>query len=169
MSEFDVVDVVAQLVDRSIANARLLPMAPPATGCSKQCVPTDVNTSNTRAPPIPSTLIREPDGDGDSSTLGLRSLGPDEELVLERIEEYLPDSLVALDWFIEHQDWEKALAVIFFGGPTTDARQARWSLVCTKRPERLGPQPICLINWRHATAERCSPRQPSSRSNADGE
>jgi predicted ATPase len=120
VNEFDVVDVVAQLVDRS-----LLQRSTAADGTTRYRMLETMraygrehlqhqgiaDTVRARHANHMATVI---------SALGLRSLGPDEELVLRRIEEYLPDSLVALDWFIEHQDWEKALAVIFFGGPTTE-------------------------------------------------
>jgi predicted ATPase/class 3 adenylate cyclase len=40
--------------------------------------------------------------------LNLRSLGPDEEAVHRQIRALVPDSLVALDWFLERADWYHA-------------------------------------------------------------
>ena len=49
------------------------------------------------------------------AALTLRTLGPDETQVGRRVEEYLPDALVALDWFIDRQDWESGLRVTIGG------------------------------------------------------
>ena len=52
--------------------------------------------------------------------LGLRTLGPDEHHAIRRFNEYLPDSLVALDWCIDHQEWENGLRVISVGEDLAD-------------------------------------------------
>lgn len=49
------------------------------------------------------------------SALSLRTHGPDEDQVARRLNEYLPDSLVALDWCIDHHEWENGLRVTAAG------------------------------------------------------
>ncbi|MEP6658304.1 MAG: adenylate/guanylate cyclase domain-containing protein, partial [Acidimicrobiales bacterium] len=56
--------------------------------------------------------------------LGLRTLGPDEHHAIRRINEYLPDALVALDWCIDHQDWENGLRVTTAGDDLADRESA---------------------------------------------
>ena len=47
--------------------------------------------------------------------LTLRTLGPDEERVVQRLNEYLPDAVVALDWCIDHREWDTGIPVIWAG------------------------------------------------------
>jgi len=50
----------------------------------------------------------------------LRGIGPDEQQVWQLLSDYLPDSLVALDWCIEHEEWEPAMRVIPAWGKLTE-------------------------------------------------
>jgi hypothetical protein len=56
------------------------------------------------------------------SALSLRTLGPDEQEATRRLDEYLPDALVSLDWFIDHHEWEQGLRVTP-AGPLFERRQ----------------------------------------------
>jgi predicted ATPase/class 3 adenylate cyclase len=43
------------------------------------------------------------------SALSLRTHGPDEDQVARRLTEYFPDALVALEWCIDHHEWDNGL------------------------------------------------------------
>ncbi|MEQ1874053.1 MAG: NB-ARC domain-containing protein [Ilumatobacteraceae bacterium] len=49
-------------------------------------------------------------------SLQQRSLGPDELHALDRLDEIMPDGLVALDWCIDNREWELGLSVMWAGG-----------------------------------------------------
>ena len=56
------------------------------------------------------------------SALSLRTLGPDEQEATRRLDEYLPDARVSLDWFVDHHEWEQGLRVTP-AGPLFEQRQ----------------------------------------------
>jgi predicted ATPase len=46
------------------------------------------------------------------SELALRAIGPDEKAVSQRLKGHVHDARVALDWCIDHHEWEQALRVV---------------------------------------------------------
>ncbi len=112
VSEFDVVDVVPQLVDRSLLQRSVASdgttryrMLETMRAYGREHLQHQGASDTTRANHAShiATSI---------SALALRTLGPDEQQVLQRLNEYLPDGLVALDWCIDHQEWERGLRCI---------------------------------------------------------
>jgi len=112
VSEFDVLDVVPQLVDRSLLQRTVASdgttryrMLETMRAYGREHLQHQGASDTTRArhaAHIATTI----------SALALRTLGPDEQQVLQRLDEYLPDGLVALDWCIDHQEWENGLRCI---------------------------------------------------------
>jgi predicted ATPase/class 3 adenylate cyclase len=123
VDEFDVVDVVPQLVDRSLLQRstaldgttryRMLETMR-AYGREHLQHQGQSDTTRARHAHYMATTI---------AALTLRTLGPDETQVGRRLAEYLPDALVALDWFIDHQDWESGLRVTI-GGQHVSQRES---------------------------------------------
>ena len=120
VSEFDVVDVVPHLVDRS-----LLQRSTAADGTSRYRMLETMRAYGREH------LQHQGTGDrtrarhalhmaGTISALTLRTLGPDEQQVTRRLNDYAADSRVALDWFIDHQDWQNALRTIAAGAFVSD-------------------------------------------------
>jgi predicted ATPase len=115
VDEFEVVDVVPQLVDRS-----LLQRSTALDGTTRYRMLETMraygrehlqhqglsDTTRERHARYMATTI---------AALTLRTLGPDEAQVSRRLAEYLPDALVSMDWFIDHQDWENGLRVTVGG------------------------------------------------------
>ncbi len=109
LSELDVIDVVPQLLDRS-----LLQRATASDGTTRYRMLETMraygrehlqhqgvaDTTRARHAHYMAATI---------AALGLAYMGPLEQLWLQRLREYLPDVLVALDWCIEHQEWENGL------------------------------------------------------------
>ena len=111
VDDFDVVDVVPQLVDRSLLQRSIAldgttryRMLETMRAYGREHLQHQGRSDTTRERHAHhmATTIAE---------LTLRTLGPDEAEVSRRIVEYLPDALVAMDWFIDHQDWENGLRV----------------------------------------------------------
>ena len=113
VSSFDVVDAVSRLVDRSLV----------------QTVDSFDGASRYRLLETMRSYGREhlrdhEDGGGDArqrharqvadslDRLSFDLLGPDEAAIVQRIDELLPDALVALDWFIDRRDWHQAARVV---------------------------------------------------------
>ncbi len=115
VSAFDVVDVVPQLLDRSLLQRTTAPdgttryrMLETMRAYGREHLHHQGTADTIRAHHaryIAATI----------AALGLRILGPDEQQVWQRIAAYLPDQIVALDWCIEHQDWENAMRLISAG------------------------------------------------------
>ena len=115
VSDLDVVDVVPHLVDRS-----LLQRSTAADGTTRYRMLETMraygrehlqqqgasDTTRARHAHYMAATI---------AALGLRIFGPDEQQVIRRLNEYLPDALVALDWCIDHQEWENGLRVTTAG------------------------------------------------------
>jgi predicted ATPase len=123
VEEFDVADVVPQLVDRS-----LLQRSTAADGTTRYRMLETMRAYGREHlhHQGQSDATRERHARFVAATLAglvLRSVGPDEVAVGRRIAEYLPDALVALDWFIDHQDWEGGL-MIAVGGPYVSQRES---------------------------------------------
>jgi len=145
VSEFDVADVVAQLVDRSLLQRSTAPdgttryrMLETMRAYGREHLQHHGTADTTRAnhARYMATTI---------GALGLRALGPDEEQVIQRLEEYLPDSLVALDWCIEQQDWESALSVIPSGSETFE-REERAMVARLHDGARAGGAPEYVLD-----------------------
>ncbi len=120
VDEFDVVDLVPQLVDRS-----LLQRATAADGTTRYRMLETMRAygrEHLQHQDLSDT-IRERHARYVARTIGelsLRILGPDEEQVVRRLNEYLPDALVALDWCIDHKDWDAGIRVIWAGRRTAE-------------------------------------------------
>ena len=123
VDEFDVVDVVPQLVDRS-----LLQRSTAVDGTTRYRMLETMRAygrehlQHQRL----SDTVRERHAAYMARTIAaltLCTLGPDETQVSRRLTEYLPDALVALDWFIDHQDWESGLRVTI-GGQHVSERES---------------------------------------------
>ena len=123
VDEFHVIDVVPQLVDRS-----LLQRAANSDGTTRyrmletmraygrehlQHQGISDETRDRHARYMARTI----------SALTLRMHGPDEVQVSRRLTEHLPDALVALDWCIDHQEWENGLRVTI-GGEHVSERES---------------------------------------------
>jgi predicted ATPase len=144
VSEFDVVDVVAQLVHRSLLQRstvsdgttryRMLETMRAYGREHLQHHETGETTRARHARYMATTI----------GALGLRLYGPDEEHTQRRLDEYLADSLVALDWCIEHEEWEHALNAI----PPSDGTGREADAMFTRLHEaaRLGGAPEHLVD-----------------------
>lgn len=144
VSEFDVIDVVPQLVDRSLLQRSMAPdgttryrMLETMRAYAREHLQHQGTADTTRARHaryLAATI----------GPLTLRTVGPDEEQAMQRLDEYVADSLVALDWFIDHQEWENGLRVIPIGHFVTE----RDSAMITRLHDaaRLGGAPAALID-----------------------
>ena len=115
VSDLDVVDVVPQLVDRSLLQRSTAAdgttryrMLETMRAYGREHLQHQGTSDATRARHARYMA-------GAISALSLRTLGPDEEQVTRRLNEYLSDALVALDWFIDHHEWENGLRVTSAG------------------------------------------------------
>jgi predicted ATPase len=77
--------------------------------------------------------------------LTLRRFGPDEDWVVRRLHEYLPDALVTLDWSIEHHEWDVGLHVIHAGRPSAE-REANEMLARLHQAALAGGAPIEVLD-----------------------
>jgi predicted ATPase/class 3 adenylate cyclase len=120
VSELDVVDLVPQLVDRSLLQRsaatdgttryRMLETMR-AYGREHLQHAGSADTTRERHARYMSDLL---------GRLALRSFGPDERVVRQRLIEYLPDVQVALEWFIDRREWEQAMYVSLSGQGIAD-------------------------------------------------
>jgi hypothetical protein len=144
VSEFDVVDVVAHLVHRSLLQRSTVPdgttryrMLETMRAYGREHLQHHDTAEATRArhARYMATTI---------GALGLHLYGPDEEHAERRLNEYLADSLVALDWCIEHEEWENALNAI----PLSDgiAHEANAMITRLHDAARSGGAPEHLID-----------------------
>ncbi len=123
VDEFDVVEVVPQLVDRS-----LLQRSTAVDGTTRYRMLETMRAYGREhlQHQQRSDTTRERHAHYMAHTIAaitLRTLGPDETQVERRLAEYLPDALVALDWFIDHQDWENGMRVTI-GGQHVSERES---------------------------------------------
>lgn len=115
VSDLDVIDVVPQLVDRSLLNRST---SPDGTTRFRMLETMRAYSREHLQHQGASDVIRGHHAHYMAATisaLAMRTLGPDEDQVIRRLNEYLPDSLVALDWLIDHEEWENGLRVTFAG------------------------------------------------------
>ena len=124
VDEIDVVDVVPQLVDRS-----LLQRSTAIDGTTRYRMLETMRAYGREHLHHQglSDTTRERHAHYMAQTiaaLSLREFGPDETQVGRRLAEYLPDALVALDWFIDRQDWENGLRVMINGSDVSEREQA---------------------------------------------
>ena len=115
VDDFDVVDVVPQLVDRS-----LLQRSTAADGTTRFRMLETMRAYGREHLQHHglSDTVRERHALYFASTIAaltLRKYGPDEIRIGRRCAEYLPDAGVAMDWFIDHQDWENGLRLLMGG------------------------------------------------------
>jgi predicted ATPase len=123
VDEFDVVDVVPQLVDRS-----LLQRSTAVDGTTRYRMLETMRAYGREHLHHHglSDITRDRFAYYMARTIGaltLRTIGSDERQVSRRLAEYLPDALVALDWCIDHHDWENGLRVTI-GGQYVSERES---------------------------------------------
>ncbi len=145
VSEFDVADVAPQLVDRSLLQRsvafdgttryRMLETMRAYGREHLQHHGLSDTTRQRHAVYMARTI----------AALTLRSIGPDEAHVLRRLAEYLPDSLVALDWCIDHQDWENGLRVAQVGSELIE-RESKAMIARLHDAARAGAAPPDLLD-----------------------
>ena len=115
VSDLDVIDVVPQLVDRS-----LLQHSTASDGTTRYRMLETMRAYGREHLHHAGTsdVVRERHARYMSGLLGklaLRTFGPDERVVRQRLLDYLPDTRVALEWFIDHGEWEQGLNVSVSG------------------------------------------------------
>jgi predicted ATPase len=123
VDEYDVVDVVPQLVDRSLVQRST---ALDGTTRYRMLETMRAYGREHLQHQALSDVVRGRHAQYMARTLAsltLRTLGPDEVAVQRRIAEYLPDAVVATDWFIDHQEWENAQRVAL-GDEYVSARES---------------------------------------------
>lgn len=145
MSDFDVVDVVPRLVDRSLlqrstahdgtSQYRMLETMRAYGREHLQHQEIADRTRSSHAHYMAATI----------GLLTLRTLGPDELQVSQRLSDYLPDSLVALDWSIDNGEWENAMRVIPNFGTLTERAQNEM-FIRLHREARAGGAPTHLLD-----------------------
>ncbi len=145
VSEFDVVDVVPRLVDRS-----LLQRSTARDGTTRYRMLETMRAYGREHLQHQGTAdtTRARHAQYMAATIGpltLRTVGPDEEQVLQRLGEYLADSLVALDWCIDHQDWENGLRVVQIGNDLIE-RESHAMLARLHGAARLAGAPAALLD-----------------------
>ena len=129
VSELDVSDIVPQLLDRSLLQRTTAPdgttryrMLETMRAYGREHLQTQ-GTSDTTRGRHARYMGRQ------VWSLLQRTLGPEELEALARLDEYLPDGLVALDWCIDHCEWELGLRVMWAGtyssSRETDEMQSR--------------------------------------------
>ena len=167
VDEFDVVDVVPQLVDRS-----LLQRSTASDGTTRYRMLETMraygrehlqhqglsDTTRERHARYMATTI---------AALTLRTLGPDEAQVSRRIAEYLPDALVAMDWFIDHQDWENGLRVTV-GGQYVSERESGEMAARLHDAAKLGGATGHLLDELDQNDVRGKVHEPLHQSNERG-
>jgi predicted ATPase/class 3 adenylate cyclase len=140
----DVIDVVPQLVDRS-----LLQRSTATDGTTRYRMLETMRAygrEHIQHHKLSDT-IRERHARYMARTIGelsLRTLGPDEEQVSQRLSEHLPDALVALDWCIDHQEWDNGTHVIW-AGRLNAAREADEMAVRLFDAAQAGGAPETLL------------------------
>ena len=122
VTQLDVVDVVPQLVDKS-----LLQRATAIDGTTRYRMLETMRAYGREHLQhqglSDTTRARHARYMADTiSALSLRTLGPDEHEATRRLDECLPDALVSLDWFIDHHEWEQGFRVTP-AGPLFEQRQ----------------------------------------------
>ena len=110
-SELDVIDIVPHLVDRSFLQRtvgsdgktryRLLETLRAYGREHLNQRPDAAEVWRQYATHVATTIGR----------LTVTWIGPDEDRTLDRMSEYVPDALVALEWLIEHQEWNLAARI----------------------------------------------------------
>lgn len=145
VDEFDVIDVVPQLVDRS-----LLQRSTALDGTTRYRMLETMRAygrehlQHQRL----SDTVRERHAEYMARTIAaltLRTLGPDETQVSRRLTEYLPDALVALDWWIDHQEWENGLRLTI-GGRYVSERESGEMAARLHEAAKIGGAPADLLD-----------------------
>lgn len=115
VSDFDVIDAVPHLVDRS-----LLQRTTASDGTTRFRMLETMRAYGREHLVVQgvSDVVRERHARYMAREVGaltLRFIGPDEEAVWARLGEYRPDALVAVDWCLEHREWDLALCLTWAG------------------------------------------------------
>jgi len=145
VSEFDVVDVVPQLLDRSLLQRSTAPdgttryrMLETMRAYGREHLQHQATADTVRANHAHYMA-------GTIGALTLRTVGPDEQQVSRRLNEYLPDSIVALDWCIDHQEWENGLCATI-GGQHVSERESGEMAARLHDAARAGDAPTDLLD-----------------------
>jgi predicted ATPase/DNA-binding SARP family transcriptional activator len=112
ISELDVIDTIARLLDRSLVQRSIQP-----DGTSRYALLETMRAYGREH------LQRDATGDDvrrrhahhiarTIDALGLRTIGPDEKAVRKQITRLLPDSVAAFTWFVDHHDWDNAYSAV---------------------------------------------------------
>ncbi len=115
IDEFELVDVVPQLVDRSLLHRAT---APDGTTRYRMLETMRAYGREHLQQADQADVIRERHARYMARTIAaltLQTLGPDEDDAVRRHGEHIPDALVALDWFIDRGDWDDAMRVAVEG------------------------------------------------------
>ncbi len=145
VSDFDVADAVPKLVDRSLLQRSIV-----SDGTTRYRMLETMRAYGREHLQHQglSDVTRERHAHYMARTIAaleLRTMGADEEQVLRRLAEYLPDSLVALDWHIDHQDWENGLRVAQVGSDLIE-REALAMIARLHDAARAGGAPSELLD-----------------------
>lgn len=111
VDEFDVMDVIPRLVDRSLLQRGT---APDGTTRYRMLETMRAYGREHLQHQGTAEAFRERHARYMADTFAavtLRTIGPNEADAVRRRAEYIPDALVALEWFIDEADWERALCV----------------------------------------------------------
>ncbi len=149
VDEFDVVDVLPLLVDRS-----LLQRSTGADGTSRYRMLETMRAYGREHLQRQgmSDTTRAHHAHYMAATIGalrLSQIGPDELEVTRRLGEYLPDALVALDWCIDHQEWENGLRLTTHGSYVTEHESAEMVFRLHDAARAGGAEPHVLDELEH--------------------
>jgi predicted ATPase len=123
IDEFDVVDAVPRLVDRSLLQRTT---APDGTSRYRMLETMRAYAREHLQQQGGSDAVRERHARHVARVIGelsLRTLGPEEANAFARLKEYLLDASVAADWCIDHGHWEFAPVLHWAGWMTAEREQ----------------------------------------------
>ena len=144
VSDLDVVDVVPQLVDRSLVQRTTGP-----DGTSRYHLLETMRAYGREHLQHEGTAdeVRERHSRHIASTinaLSLATIGPSEAVARQRIAQLLPDCLVACTWFIDHHDWDAAFDVACFGVTDCEREQKELYILIAEAVAAVGDEPEFL-------------------------
>lgn len=167
IDDFDVIDVVPKLVDRS-----LLQRSTASDGTTRYRMLETMRAYGREhlQHQGASDTIRERHALYMATTIAavtLQTIGPDEADALRRRGEYTPDALVALEWFIDHHDWENALRVTVEGQYGSERESVEMIARLHDAAKATGAPPVVLDELERSDL-RVRHSEPSSSSCARG-
>jgi len=144
LSDLDVIDVVPQLVDRS-----LVQRTTGSDGTSRYHLLETMRAYGREHLQHDGTAddVRERHARHIASTitaLSLATIGPNEAVARQRIAQLLPDCLVACTWFVDHHDWDAAFDVASFGMTDCEREQKELWILIADAVAAIGDEPEFL-------------------------